>query len=137
MREGEAESCAPGLAALPGVTVEPRWVPDSEIAGLVAAARAVVLPYREASQSGVLPIALALGVPVVATDVGGLAEQMGGGGLLVPPEPARLAGAMGQMLDPATHAAAAARARQAGQALTDWPGMAERLLAGLASLLRR
>ena len=55
--EGDVEGCAPGLSALPGVTVEPRWVPDGEMPALLSAARAVVLPYREASQSGVLPLA--------------------------------------------------------------------------------
>ncbi len=85
--EGSADVCAPGLAALPGVSLEERWVPDAEMADLVASAHALVLPYREASQSGVLPLALASGVPVVATDVGGLAGQLrhGESGLLAPP----------------------------------------------------
>jgi len=82
--EGDAEVVAPGLAALPGVTVEPRWVAEAEIPALLGSARAVVLPYREASQSGVAVQALALGVPVVATPVGGLTEQVrpGLGGIL-------------------------------------------------------
>ena len=64
------------LRATPGVTVENRWVPDGEIPALIAWADAIVLPYVEASQSGVAPGAVAAGRFVVATRVGGLAEQI-------------------------------------------------------------
>jgi glycosyltransferase involved in cell wall biosynthesis len=135
--EGDAEALAPGLGALPGVTLEPRWVADGEMAQVIAAARLVVLPYREASQSGVLPLALALGVPVVATRVGGLAEQFpAGAGALVPPEPGALGAAMARLLEPAAQEAAAAAAHAAGVALTDWRAQAATLRAGLAEVLR-
>jgi len=134
--EGDPEAVAPGLAALPGVTIEARWVAEAEMPMLIAGARALVLPYREASQSGVLPIALACGVPVVATRVGGLSEQLaeGEGGLLVPPEPAPLAAAMARMMDPATRAALAVSARRAGAALSDWDAQAAALVAALRGL---
>jgi glycosyltransferase involved in cell wall biosynthesis len=136
--EGDAGALAPGLSALPGVTVESRWVPDAEMAGLVAAARILVLPYREASQSGVLPVALASGVPVIATEVGGLSEQLRGtdAGLVVPPEPAALAAAMARLLDPAEFARTAEAARRAGARLNDWEGMAAQLREGIARALR-
>jgi glycosyltransferase involved in cell wall biosynthesis len=66
------------LRALPGVTVENRWVPEDEIGVLLAWSDALVLPYREASQSGVAAAALAAGRRVLATRVGGLAEQLAG-----------------------------------------------------------
>jgi glycosyltransferase involved in cell wall biosynthesis len=71
----------PELAALrrlPGVTVENRWVPEPEIPALMAWADGVVLSHREASQSGVAAEALAAGRYLVATRVGGLAEQAAG-----------------------------------------------------------
>ena len=47
----------------------------------------VVLPYVEATQSGVIPVAYTYGKPVIATTVGGLPEQVDDGhtGVLVPP----------------------------------------------------
>jgi glycosyltransferase involved in cell wall biosynthesis len=71
----------PELAALrrlPGVTVENRWVPEAEIPALLAWADGVVLSHREASQSGVAVAALTARRLLVATRVGGLAEQVEG-----------------------------------------------------------
>jgi glycosyltransferase involved in cell wall biosynthesis len=59
-----------------GVTVENRWVPEAEIGALLAWSDALILPYREASQSGVAAAAMAAGRPVIATRVGGLREQL-------------------------------------------------------------
>lgn len=135
--EGDLDACAPGLAALPGVVVESRWVPDEEMPGLLAAARTVVLPYREASQSGVLPIALALGIPVVATPVGGLPAQLEHGisGLLARDVSApALAEAMASILDPRRQAALSAGARAAGARLTDWGAQAATLVEWLGRL---
>jgi glycosyltransferase involved in cell wall biosynthesis len=64
------------LRATAGVTVENRWVPEDEIGKLIAWADIVLLPYREASQSGVGPAAIGAGRRVVGTKVGGLIEQL-------------------------------------------------------------
>ncbi len=66
------------LRALPDTMVENRWVPEGEVAGLLAWADALILPYREASQSGVAAAALAMGRFVIATRVGGIPEQLAG-----------------------------------------------------------
>jgi glycosyltransferase involved in cell wall biosynthesis len=75
------------LRGLPGVTVENRWVPEEEVGALFGWADAVVLPYREASQSGVAAVALASRRYVVATNVGGLAEQLSTESLAILCEP--------------------------------------------------
>ena len=134
--EGNAEGCAPGLAENPGVTVEARWVAEGEIPRLLAEADAVVLPYREASQSGVVPQALAAGVPVVAMPVGGLREQVREGGILATETTAAaFAEAMARLLNPGALEAARAAAWRAGQAATDWDAAAEEIVAGLRRVL--
>ena len=87
------------LAALRGqhcVTVENRWVAEEEIAGVIAWADILVLPYREASQSGAAAVALAAGRWVVATRIGGLMEQLADEPLAVlcDPDAASLAAAL-------------------------------------------
>jgi glycosyltransferase involved in cell wall biosynthesis len=137
--EGDAEALAPGIGALPGVRLERRWVPEAEIPRLIAEADAVVLPYREASQSGIAPQALAMGVPVVATPVGGLAEQVreGAGGVLAKAvTEAAFAEALSSLLVPSRMAALRAEARRAGAAQADWEGATDALLGGLAGVLR-
>jgi glycosyltransferase involved in cell wall biosynthesis len=137
--EGDVDRVAPGLSKLPGVVVEARWVPDAEIPAVIASARALVLPYREASQSGVVPLALAAAVPVVVTAVGGLIEQVSDGvsGLVVPPDSASLARGMASMLEPRLRGNLAAGARLAGTRLTDWRAHADALEDGIARALRR
>ena len=64
-----------------------RYVSDGELAAYVAQADAIVLPYRRASLSGSLHIAMTAGLPVVVTAVGGLVEEVKdySGALIVPP----------------------------------------------------
>jgi glycosyltransferase involved in cell wall biosynthesis len=88
------------LRALPGVTVENRWVPEDEVGALLGWADALILAYTEASQSGVAAAALAAGRRVVATRVGGLIEQLQEQPLatLCPPDAAALATALEEMI---------------------------------------
>lgn len=62
-------------------------VSDETRSELIHRASIVVLPYIEASQSGVIPLAYRAGKPVVATTVGGLPAMVDDGqtGYLVPP----------------------------------------------------
>jgi glycosyltransferase involved in cell wall biosynthesis len=58
------------------VELRPGYVPDAAVSGLFADHHAVLLPYRSASQSGIVPIAMAAGRPVIATAVGGIVEAV-------------------------------------------------------------
>ncbi len=126
---------SPTLAALrrlPGVTVENRWVPEGEVGALLAWADALVLSHREASQSGVAAAALAAGRWIVATRVGGLAEQLAGSPLarLCEPDAASLAAAIGSLSsDPPIGDAAVADAA--------WQGSVAALAIQLSGWLHR
>lgn len=82
---GDLRSYTTQLTNLPNVTVINRWIPDDEVASYFREADVLVMPYTDASQSGVIPIAYMFKVPVVAARIGGLSEQVDDGktGLLV------------------------------------------------------
>ena len=61
------------------VIVINRYITNGEMKWLVPHARSVVLPYIEASQSGVLPIAYYFGVPVIVSDLPGLTQYVENG----------------------------------------------------------
>jgi glycosyltransferase involved in cell wall biosynthesis len=78
-----------------------RWIGDDEQATLFKRAAIVVLPYIEATQSGVVPVAYNYARPVVATNVGALPECVVDEvtGLLVPSrDPSKLADAIVRLL---------------------------------------
>jgi glycosyltransferase involved in cell wall biosynthesis len=74
-----------------------RFISNEEVPGLFRRAAVVVLPYTEASQSGVIPIAYDFEKPVIVTRIGALAEVVEDGisGLVVEPgNPEQLARAI-------------------------------------------
>lgn len=66
------------------------YLTDSELAGLIRQSAFVACPYIDATQSGVVMSAFALGKPVIATNVGGLPEMIADGryGLIIEPHDA-------------------------------------------------
>ena len=89
------------LMSQPGLTIEQGWIAPDAIGGLLAEADAIVLPYLEASQSGVIAAAYGAGIPVVATPVGGLMEQVKGdetGILAAAADSTALAGAIERLI---------------------------------------
>lgn len=53
-----------------------RYISDTEVPLFFSAADVCVLPYKSATQSGIIGIAYHFDLPVIATDVGGLAEMV-------------------------------------------------------------
>jgi glycosyltransferase involved in cell wall biosynthesis len=53
-----------------------RYIDDAEVTNFFSAADVCVLPYRSATQSGITNIAYHFEVPVISTNVGGLAETI-------------------------------------------------------------
>jgi glycosyltransferase involved in cell wall biosynthesis len=62
--------------AMPNVRIINRWLSPHEIENLIDSSTCVVFPYKEASQSGPLSLAISAFKPVVVTNVGGLMEQV-------------------------------------------------------------
>lgn len=89
------------LRQLPSVEVVNRWVPEDDVGPLLNWADALILPYREASQSGVAAASLAAGRAVIATRVGGLVEQLDGHGgtILCDPTAESIGSAILQLLE--------------------------------------
>ena len=67
------------------VVLSAGYVQDARVPELFAAATCVVLPYREASQSGVAALAKRHGRGLIVTDVGALAEAARDGAARVVP----------------------------------------------------
>lgn len=69
------------------ITLVNRFVDDDEVAAHFAGADAVVLPYHRSSASATAQAAMSNGLPLVVTDVGGLASAVADyeGAIVVPP----------------------------------------------------
>ena len=58
------------------VIAKPGWLSEELLHDLISSSKVLLLPYREATQSGLIPIAKLSNTVVVATPVGGLVEQV-------------------------------------------------------------
>jgi glycosyltransferase involved in cell wall biosynthesis len=85
--ESDCRALVNRLALSSAVTIVNRYVPNEEVAPYFTAADLVVLPYLDATQSAVIPMAYGFERPVITTKVGGLGEAVKDGrtGFLVPP----------------------------------------------------
>ncbi|WP_338600934.1 glycosyltransferase family 4 protein [Desulfoferula mesophila] len=124
-----------------GAKVVNRWLASEEVSAIIAEGDLLVAPYTSASQSGVLPLAYAHALPVVATEVGGLREQVlpGVTGLLSgPPDPASLARTIARVIsDPALYARLSAGASEYAAQSIAWPGLARQLASAMEQTGKR
>ncbi|HNP54830.1 MAG TPA: glycosyltransferase, partial [Ferruginibacter sp.] len=76
------------------------FIPDSQVKYYLCAADAVVQPYKNATQSGVTPLAYHFEIPMIVTRVGGLPGMVPDGkvGLIAEPNPADIAAKMKQLM---------------------------------------
>ena len=107
------------------------FTPHAEVPAVLAHVDLLVLPSLYEDLSSALIEAMAAGLPVVATRVGGTGDLVrhGVNGLLVrPQDPGALAAAIGQILaDPAMAARMSAAARSTAAAYA-WPDLARQIL---------
>ena len=78
------------------VIMHNRFIADSEVKNYLCLADCVVQPYRDATQSGVTPLAYHFNKPMIVTNVGGLPGLVPHekAGLICEPEPASIAAAI-------------------------------------------
>lgn len=84
---GSLKKYSKSMKGLDGIQVINRWLSDREIGEILRRADLLVLPYIEASQSGIIALGQAFGVPIMASRIGGISEQIidGETGILVAP----------------------------------------------------
>lgn len=113
------------------VSWDNRWIPEPEIETLLYGVDILIVPYTEASQSGVVAYAMATGTPVIATPVGGLSQQVieSNCGLVCERvDSASLADSIEQLIDdPALLLALASRGRESAATTYSWPRFIEDL----------
>jgi glycosyltransferase involved in cell wall biosynthesis len=106
---------------------------------VLASADVFVLASRKDSLANVMLEAMSLGVPVVATETGGVPLALGGdppAGWVVPArEPEALARTLGQLLDSLDSADVAARTEEAGRRIREWFSV-ERMVKDVEAVLR-
>jgi glycosyltransferase involved in cell wall biosynthesis len=128
---GQGEVADHPLLADPRVRCRLEYIPEEGVAPLFAAATCVVLPYRQASQSGVGALAREHGRAVIATRVGGLPELVSAdwGRLVASQDPKALAGAILELLETPGQLEAMGRAAAESLNESDWRSVAERTVA--------
>lgn len=109
-----------------------RYIPFDEFPKYFLSADAVVFPYRNIYQSGVLQLAYGFGRPVAATNVGGLREliEQDRTGVVAPAVDARmLADVIFRLLsDPAAAEEMGKRGRHLAATKYAWPTIAQRVI---------
>jgi glycosyltransferase involved in cell wall biosynthesis len=120
--------------------VHNRYISPDEVADLFRSAQAILLPYHDATQSGVAAASYGNARPVIASDVGGLADIVRDhqNGLLVPPRDAyALASAIRKLVDdPGLSASLRAGARETACTTLSWAHIAHELYAQFERLLQ-
>jgi glycosyltransferase involved in cell wall biosynthesis len=78
--EGDLSKYVKKIESYPSINYTNRWISEAEISEIFEKTDLVVLPYLEASQSGVIGIAHSNSIPVVVTPLKGLINQLQFGG---------------------------------------------------------
>lgn len=104
-----------------------RYLSEIEMARLINEADLMVLPYREATQSGIVTLAVASGTPLVVTELEGFREQLGAGeAIFCAPGAEALHAALATAAEEETRRRLCAALLEKKRAL-DWGLLAERI----------
>jgi glycosyltransferase involved in cell wall biosynthesis len=83
------------------IILHTQFVPDEEVKNFVCSADFIIQPYRNATQSGVTPLAYHFEIPMLVTNVGALADTVPHGkvGFVVEPSVEAIANGITQLYD--------------------------------------
>ena len=86
------------------IILHTQFVPDEEVKNYVCSADFIIQPYRNATQSGVTPLAYHFEIPMLVTNVGALADTVPHGkvGFVVDPTVEAIASGIGQLYEKGT-----------------------------------
>jgi len=122
-----AESCKPN-----DLWADIRFVPVEDIKAYLSVIDVLVQPYISASQSGNTVMAYAGGIPVISTNVGGLAEMTEDrktGYIIEPSDPEAIADAVSKCFEDDNYQKMSQNARRAAAVQFDWKEIAEQTAA--------
>lgn len=119
------------IGKLKNVVIKNGWIEEEEIGPIFNNTDLLVMPYIEASQSGVVVAAYSAGVPAVATPIGGLVEQvthMQDGYVARDTSPAAVAESIRKFItDPEFYTHCSANALKKVKTTMDWTVIAEQI----------
>lgn len=138
-RGSELDRMKPDLLNDQGFEIVDRFLAPSEVVDCFKRANVIVMPYKDATQSGVAAYALGLARPIVATNVGAIPDIVRHEitGLLVPPnDPSAVADAIKRIVvDESLARDLALGAKALGQGEYSWLHIADMTLAAYRCLL--
>lgn len=75
------------------IIIHNQFIPETDVKHFICAGDCIIQPYRDATQSGVTPVAYHFEIPMIVTNVGGLPEMVPNGkaGLVAEPNAASIA----------------------------------------------
>jgi glycosyltransferase involved in cell wall biosynthesis len=121
----------------PGISITNDWIPDEDISQLFLEHDICILPYTSASQSGVIPIASWVGMPVVCTPVGGLKEQVinGVNGFISTDlSPSALATSISTLLNPVVYSQVSSSAKDFSRRSWSWESIVRSMISSIISI---
>ena len=125
--ENLAESCKPD-----DLWADIRFVPVEDIKAYLSVIDVLVQPYISASQSGNTVMAYAVGIPVISTNVGGLAEMTEDGKtgyVIAPCDPEAIADAISRCFEGDNYEKMSQNTRLAAAKQFNWENIAEQAAA--------
>ncbi len=136
-RGDELDRLRARASATRGVVLRDAFLTPEEVVAQFQMCAVVVLPYLDATQSGVAAAAIGNGRPAVSSAIGGLPDVIveGENGILVPPgDPMALADALDRILQDTKLREALTKGARSAQSRLDWDLAARTIIGGYRAM---